>query len=313
MNDAILDQAIRWHAAQQEDDCDWEAFALWLEADPAHRRAYDDIALTDAALDRQREALATILPAPDDRGELAAGPRRRYWLGAGLAAAVAMLFFATQMMLGGGPGQEIFRTGPGETRLVELEDGSSIRLAALSELTVGGGKQDELALSGKGYFDIVHDPDRPMRIVAGDQVVSDIGTRFDILADGTRTRIAVEEGTVSVRSPSLDPVRLVAGQQLIVDPGASTAAVSRVDQGDVGSWRTGTLVYDAVPLALVAADISRYAGERVTVAPDIAGRPFSGALTIGDGSRLVGDIAELMDLRRTRRDGAVVLERAGAP
>ena len=47
----IVDQAIAWHVRQGGmSAADWQAFIAWLEADPAHARAFDRIALMDAAL-----------------------------------------------------------------------------------------------------------------------------------------------------------------------------------------------------------------------------------------------------------------------
>ena len=50
-----------WHLASCRDDMDWDGFTLWLEADPRHRAHYDEITLTDAALEVRREALRTAL------------------------------------------------------------------------------------------------------------------------------------------------------------------------------------------------------------------------------------------------------------
>jgi transmembrane sensor len=49
--DRIYEEAAGWLVRQQDDAMDWEGFTLWLEADPRHRAAYDDLALLDADLD----------------------------------------------------------------------------------------------------------------------------------------------------------------------------------------------------------------------------------------------------------------------
>jgi transmembrane sensor len=309
MTDRIIDAAIAWHSAQQRDDCDWDAFARWLEADTRHRDEYDAIALIDTAIDAHRPALQTILPA--DR---AAVLRRRWpvWTAGALAAALTLTIGITQFA----PGRDAsvaYRTGPGESRTIALADGSQIHLAAASALTVSGARQDRLTLEGGAYFDIRHDPARAMVIRAGDQQVTDIGTRFDILTAGRAMRIAVSLGVVSVSSPALgQAVRLDQGRQLIVDPAHGQAEVESVQVADVGAWQQGRLAMDNMPLSLVAAEISRYARRRVTVASDIAGRRFSGVLVVGDGSALVGEVARLMDLRVVR-DGSGVMLAAGRP
>jgi len=49
----------------------------------------------------------------------------------------------------------------------------------------------------------------------------------------------------------------------------------------------------------------------VKAGADVADRPFSGVLIVGDGSGLVGEVAQFMDLRIVHK-GGIVLLRAGA-
>ncbi|MBK6412702.1 hypothetical protein [Sphingopyxis sp.] len=61
-------------------------------------------------------------------------------------------------------------------------------------------------------------------------------------------------------------------------------------------------------MALVAADLSRYAGVKVVVADTVAARQFSGTLVIGDGQAALRDLSRLMGLRLDRRDDGYRLE-----
>lgn len=308
MSDRIMNEALSWHGAQARDDMDWEAFAEWLEADPRHRAAYDDVALIDTAVDRHRETLRPLLPAVEEKA------RQHRWYavaGVGIAAALALVIGAP-MLRQGAPAPADYRTGAGETRTIALNDGSTILLSASSHLRVSGTRQDDLTLEGGAYFDVPHDPARTMRIHVGGYEVSDIGTRFDITASHMTLRVAVAEGRLSVGSAALaTPVVLTAGHRLLVEQTKGKAEVEPVHAADVGSWRSGRLVYDNVPLSLVAADISRYAGQTVTVAPDIAGQRFSGVLAIGDGSGLVSNLQQFMDLQASVKGDHVRLDARG--
>ncbi|MDZ7895667.1 MAG: hypothetical protein U5M50_12350 [Sphingobium sp.] len=104
---------------------------------------------------------------------------------------------------------------------------------------------------------------------------------------------------------------LTAGRQLVVDDRSGTGDLAAVEPGNVGSWRAGRLVYDNVPLSLVAADLSRYGRQQVKVGEAVAGRRFSGVLVVGDGGKLVQDVAQIMGLRASRSDGAVLLDAGG--
>lgn len=307
MTDRIMDEALAWHSAQQSDDCDWDAFALWLEADPRHRDCYDDVALIDKAIENHRPVLQSVLTPPAPVDMLRVRHRPAIWGMGGLAAALALAFGLSTFA----PGRDTavdYRTGPNESREITLADGSRIYLASASHLQVAGDRQDQLTIEGSAYFDVRHDPARSMVIQAGDQQVTDIGTRFDILTVGRTARIAVAQGVVSVSSPSLaSAITLEQGRQLIVDPADGHAEVQTVQAANVGAWRQGRLAWDNMPLPLVAIDISRYARRPVAVSPDIAGRRFSGVLVVGDGTALVGDVARLMDLKVVDQGSSLLL------
>lgn len=323
MTETIIDQAVAWHRAQDDADFDWDGFTLWLEADPVHRSAFDEIALLDARIDAHRPALAALLPPVESAPaalpalEKPVPAQRRWgvWAGGGIAAAIALAVAMPALLPSASPVAD-YRTAAGQSRIVALKDGSRIALAPSSHLRVEGEGQDRLALEGGALFDIPHRPGRTMTIRAGGQEISDIGTRFDILADARTMRVAVAEGVIALRPAGGGnaAIRLPAGRQMVVDRTAHQGEISAVAPAAVGSWRQGRLIYEGVPLSLVASDISRYAGVPVRAGADVAGRRFSGVLIVGDGSGLVGEVAQLMDLRIVREDGrkdGAVLLRAG--
>jgi transmembrane sensor len=287
-DERIIGEAIAWHQALEGEDADWDGFTRWLEADSANRHAFDEIALLDDRIATHRETLAAVLPAESFE------PRRRgWWAWGGAGAAVAAAAAAVLMIPSEVPDQ-VFRTGFGQSRTVVLQDGSAVQLASASSLRIsGGGKQ--LAIDGTASFDVPHRPDRVLSVQAGDLSIQDIGTRFEIVTGAGVARVSVAEGTVSVTAPTLDrPIRLQGGNKLLYDPGHETAEMAPVRE--FASWRQGRLVYDNAPLALVAAEVGRYAGHQVLLDRGLANRRFSGVLKIGDGSGLVGDLARLMDV-----------------
>lgn len=290
-------EAVRWLDALERDDADWDGFTAWLEASPDHRKAYDAVALLDRRIDEQRDRLAAIVP-----DEEYARPVRRWWAwGGGVSAATAAAIIGL-VLLPAGPAEadQIYRTGVGQTRQVALADGSRIALASGSMLTVKPGGQ-QLALVGTASFSVPHRPDRMLTVQAAGMTIQDIGTRFEVATGEGIARVAVAEGQVSVAAPELaGPVRIERGKRLVVDRAAGVAELKPA--AEFASWQRGRLVYEDAPLPLVAAEVGRYAGRHVALAPGLSGRRFSGVLTIGDGSALVEDLARLMELD-ARADG----------
>jgi len=314
IDDTILSQAAEWHAASDSDAMDWTGFTAWLEADPRHRQAYDEIALADSLLADHRDTLqaapAQDLPAQEPMAAYSARSSWMRWTGVAIAASLAALL-ALPNFLPASP--DVYETAAASRRIA-LEDGSSVLLAPHSRLTVEGEHQERLALAGGAWFDIVHDPDRRMTIAAGDVRISDIGTSFDVQNDRGQVRVEVADGKVEVASSALaGPIRLAAGKGLLYDGAAGTASVSEIPREDAGDWRKGRLTYDFVPLPLVAADLGRYAGLSVTVPDSLSNRRFSGTLVIGDGEAAVRDLSQVMELSLQRNAGGYRLgERSGA-
>jgi len=305
-------EAVAWHALLcrdadvdgSADGADWDGFTAWLEADPANQSAYDTVALADALVDEHRDTLIGLLAAP------APAPwwRRRAMLSGALGGAIAASLTALLVVPSlRGPETQVWQTRAGESRTVAFADGAEATLAPGTRLAATGGK---LTLDGTAFFAIRHDPSRPVTITANGVTVSDVGTRFDMAADTGGVRVAVAEGAVAVAPMGQAAVSVTAGHRVLV--AGSRVELGLATAGDVAAWRGGRLVYDRVPLSLVAADIARYAGGRVTVDPGDADRRFSGAMAIGDRVTMARSLAVLMGLdAKVDGDTVVLGEQSG--
>jgi transmembrane sensor len=302
--DRIDGEAALWQARIDGDDVDWQAFSAWLDND-ACRLAYDRIALIDAEIIASAAAITAQFPANDDADDTRSRRFRKGWWAAGgtLAAGVTAGIALIPMLTPAVETMVAYNTGPSETRTIALKDGSMIRIDRNSRLSVSDGAMRRIDLAAGGaYFDIRHDPAHPLTVTAGDYEVRDVGTRFDMVHQGQRVSVAVAEGEVAVAPASGRGTSLRAGRRIDIMAPSADAAIADINPANVGSWRDGRLIYDQAALALVAADISRYAGKTLTVDPAIADLRFSGVLTIGDGSRLVDQIQGLLPVD-TRREG----------
>lgn len=291
-DERLLDEALAWHLALERDDADWDAYALWLEANPLHRKAFDEITLTDRIVDERIDdlrALRTVTPESIASRSLS----RRGWLYGSLAAALLV----TVGMQAFWPRQHdaIYATARGETKQIALGEGIAIDLAPQTRLILKDGDPTRMELAqGDAYFAVAHNPQRMLSIKAGEYSVNDIGTRFGLNLSSDAVTVAVAEGHVSVTPDEGDATRVSAGQQLVAQRGKGSARMTAIQAEDVGSWRGGRLVYNNTPLSIVAADIARYSGKTVTVDPAISNRPFSGVLAIGDGNKLLANLSDLM-------------------
>src|SRR3546814_7062257 len=114
------------------------------------------------------------------------------------------------------------------------------------------------------------------------------------------TRVQFAEVKV-IYNPDLDKLALDAGATLLIEPDGVT--LGRMTPGDIGGWRTGTLVYAGASLATVSADLARSLGRPIDVAPAIAAQRFTGTLALGDGEAgaTLTRIAPLLGDRKSTR------------
>lgn len=273
------DDALDWAIRMGRDDADWDAFTAWLERDPARAELYDRAAT--ALMD----ATAVVAEVPEDGAGQAparlgrggeAIPRRtaqRWSMGLVAAGLVAALGIGTWHQL---PRPYEVSTPAGAQRTVTLEDGSSIVLAGGTRLRLDRSDTRSAVIEqGEALFHVRHDAGRPFEVRARDLRLVDLGTTFDVKLTPGGARVEVSEGVVMV-DPEGAAVRLAAGQGIV----AAGASLQRrpVDAAEVGAWREGRLGFDEAPLPEVAADLTRQLGTSVEVAPEVAGRTFSGTL-----------------------------------
>lgn len=270
----IPEQAIAWAAATRDPDfADWDGFTDWLEADPAHARAYDAVqfALEDA------DPVIAALPEPElepaaanDNPPTGWLSGRRAWLGGAVAAALVLALMSV-LWLTPGSGT-LHTTAPGETRLIALGDGSTVEIAGGSRLYVDGPRTARLE-AGQALFTIRHDAARPFVLDAGGTRLVDAGTVFDVRLSGETLDVAVSEGAVVV-APDAQAIRLDAGMRAVRKGGAYR--VGGIDPEAVGEWRQGRISFDDASLAEIAADLTRATGIRFTSAP--GGQRLSGSI-----------------------------------
>ena len=303
--DAIITQAASWHLvfadnAMTKEDMDWDGFTAWLEADPRHARAYDEIAVADAWVSEHGDNLFVdeeeIHPRPRKRGGL---------LGLGAVAAAVLAMLAVPALR---PSHDVNYVTGDAPRAIALADGSAVTLAPHSSLALSG--PANMRLTGGAWFDVRHIAGRKMAITAGQVTISDIGTRFDVQAAGGEgagvVRVAVADGALQVGSPALSqPIALGKGHLLLYDEAGDIASTRAIATAQIGGWRRGRLTYENMPLALVAEDIGRYANVHIAVPEDLRRRTFSGTLIIGKGQSAPRDLAQLMGLALVGKPGGL--------
>jgi transmembrane sensor len=284
----------------------------WLREDPRHRRAFDELSGTWSALDRlvereQDKSIAALASLRAQRLALAPlAPAASRWKGYWGAAAAAVLVaaFGAALFVARRPGVQVMSTAVGEHRQVTLADGSQVALNTntLIAVRLSTQRRDIYLHRGEAHFDVVHDAAKPFFVHAGNAVIRDVGTQFEVRVHSERdVDVLVNEGRVEVHGPAATPqaesedasaggkdtrwVRaLSAGEQLsIAGPDLKVIAVSPHQVADELAWRDGALVFEGEPLSQAVAEVGRYTRQRIVLSgPKVAGLRISGRFRTDD-------------------------------
>lgn len=295
IDDAILDAAIAWHVRLATmDEGGWNDFVSWLEADPAHARAYDVVSVADAERHAPEPSVADRLLAANDDETFGVRPnpnrRRGFALAAGaLAAAVVGIVGFVDMKRTGAAPIAVAAAGP---RTFALADGTQVAMASGARVTIAGGNQRSASVqNGRVSFRVTHDAAHPFTVRAGDWEIQDTGTVFAVTRGERGVDVSVSEGSV-LFDPQNNRIALRAGEALTVLPG-QRAVRSRID-----SDQARTLVFSGQPVRFAAETIGLVLGRDVRADNKVAGSPFTGIVRLtGDAPRDMAHFAELTGMR----------------
>lgn len=310
-----LQEAADWLTRLQRpevDEADWLAFDAWL-SDPGAQAAYDAVQAVDEEIFQRGAAV---------RGELAE-PRRVAakraflidwrWLG-GLGAAAAAAAVAIAIAPWGDllpQPDTLYTTDKGESRTLELADGSRVDMNTDSHLSVRLDKDARRVTvhEGQALFDVAHDRARPFLITVGDETVRVVGTKFDVRRRDGQLSVTVLRGLVEVSTDGEDdPIRLHPGQMLEHVEGASGVSVRAVAAEDQIGWRSGRLVYRDQPLGRIVSDLNHYFPRPIRLdGENTATLRFSGVLIVDGQDAMVRRLTSLMPLSATPTNDAIVL------
>ncbi len=267
------------------------ALDRWLDADPAHRCAYEEAArmwrdmagLGSVAPDRLRAARDAALAVRQRRA------RRRTLLGAGAAACVALSLAwidRTPHTDDSSPAPIEWRTARGEHRSIALPDGSRLDLDADSHVQVRyAARVRELrVLRGQAAFAVAPGDPRPFEVQAGTGRIHDIGTEFSVQLDAQRVLVAVRDGSVELRArDDAATQRLVRGERMGFAADGRYTARERIDADAAFAWREGRLVFRSEPLQSVLDTLARRHDAAITASnPHVAALRVSGSFPADD-------------------------------
>jgi transmembrane sensor len=307
-HDGIDKAALAWFTRSRAGDmtaAEAAQLEAWLDADPAHRAAFDAVGFTWQGIEPLR-ADPRIVAMQGGR------PRRR-WLPQAIAASLAVAVLGASGLVGWHywPSTPLstqqFRTGVGEKATVTLPDGSVVTLSTdtLVRTQKNEGKRLVYLERGQAFFKVAKDRRHPFEVHAAGRTVTALGTAFEVRVD-RGFKVTLVEGKVRVDAP-LSPRARAAGtsllgprqvQEVVMLPGAQLVAVGdswRLQPADVAratAWTRGQLVFVDEPLSGVAAEMNRFSDRKILVDDAAGGQKISGTFKPGDVAAFVAAVRD---------------------
>lgn len=295
-SERLFAEATAWYYRLHAEDvtlAERQAFAVWRAQGQAHAKAWEEVLDLLGALQG---------PARRLREQQAAwrAPRRRIWPKVASAAAAVLLL---GLLVGQTPWLDRWRadyaTTTGETRSLQLEDGSRIQLNTDSALQVDldAGERRVRLLRGEAWFEVTRDPARPFVVRAGDGWVRVIGTRFSVAETAGQTRVQLAQGKVEIRAGTGQGVFLEPGQA-VEYASSGPGAVHGFEPGRAFAWRERQLVFSQQPLAEVVAELNRYwPGQTLVMGDGLRQRKVSGVFDIDKPDAVLKALTHTLGVR----------------
>lgn len=311
LSDSVRAEAAAWvariHSSSRSPALE-AGMRKWLEADPAHARAFE---IATEAWEIGGSVRSYAMPRVAD--PFVEAPARKHVMTRRLAIAATVLALAgTVIYLQQKP--LFIATGVGEQRMLTLNDGTRIFLNTDTRLSVKeDAAQRRVQLeNGEAWFDVAADPHRPFVVTAGDQKVVALGTDFVVRRESQQLAVTLVEGKVRVSSvsPSDEPERVLKPGQRLMFVGGKPPRLDEPAIHEVTAWRRGEVVFDNTRLQDAAAEMNRYSAVKLIIdGPQAADIRLSGIFRTGDSARFAQAVGVTFHLVVAHEPGVIRISR----
>jgi ferric-dicitrate binding protein FerR (iron transport regulator) len=186
---------------------------------------------------------------------------------------------------------------PAQIGVVTLDDGSKVRLAPESKLSIPNGFGPELRavkIDGAATFEVAPGQAKNFQVHARNAVVVAKGTKFTVrnYEGDPATTVVVQEGSVEVRAGDQKQA-LAAGASLVVPAGQPARVATTAESDEAAGWSTGTLTITNRPLRDVLPQLRRWYGLTVSVPQDtLLSRPVTLRASLDSSRQAIRGIEE---------------------
>ena len=313
-------QAAHWmvlHQSGEMSEADEQKFFAWIEASPENQSAFEKMQRGWAVSRLVAQEPEILAMRKKVQSRYANG---RYKNIVALAATIALFVVPSVVALekylepvpDASSAPQAFLTQLGQRADITLADGSAVKLDSETNMVARNlpTSRNVVLKSGRAYFDVAKNPDRPFTVIANGKAIRALGTAFSVSIDGNDVVVTLVEGKVRVTDVggTETSVEMTPGRQLIARKNQNWTMKS-VDSSKEESWTIGKLTYMRDPLSKAVYDMNRYSKKKIIFENGrVPHKNIIGVFDAGDVDSFVTAI-ELNDIAKTveTRDDAIIL------
>lgn len=193
-----------------------------------------------------------------------------------------------------------------------MTDGSKITLNKKAQLTIVGdynNKQRRLKLTGEAFFEVQHQQDKPFVVEAGDLIITDIGTAFNVnaLPASDTVLVYVTQGVVDVAYNDAT-IRLTKDESAVYIKSTHEFKKEIKILSNINAYKTKQFSFKSATLNEVIAAINNVYGQTLVLSNKELGKCL---ITVDFNNELPATIAiivaETLGLNYTEQNGTYVL------
>lgn len=330
IKEEVLVIAAEWVRRMEHADlseADWSDFEAWLEASEGHRTAFAvaQDAWTSTYVDAN--SINEVLALAPEVEHLAAKHQASFWRASwlktkipgrgfaigGLFASMAAILIVFTMNTDTSFQEASFvvaQTTHGGSETVNLADGSVIELNTSTSISYRytDQKREVRLIEGEAFFDVEKDPQRQFEIAVGPNLVTVIGTSFNLKYYGDALNLAVVEGIVNLTlEDAVSSLGVAEGERVIIQPtgqvvrGTSNSSLAM-------AWRNGAIAFENQTLPSILRDIDRYFPEQLEAGDLEGSEVYTGLIYVDDLDEVLNQLSSISEteINFDPRDGLEV-------
>lgn len=192
--------------------------------------------------------------------------RLQFYKKVAAACAILLIGLGAFWYLNGTSTMVITNDTAGQKEL-NLPDGSQVWLAENTRLEYNSDFNDDrtLKLEGEAFFEVTKDPDHPFVVHTTHGDIEVLGTAFNVSTKENETVVSVDHGRVAVTNEK-GTVELTIGESTSAN--SEGVADPKPADPNFDAWKTGTFVFDGMPLSAVLELLNDHYTTKIKLAND---------------------------------------------